>query len=811
MAAPQTAPAPAVQQALPTGATTSSAPSSHSQPRPISFAQSSPLVIRTSDRSPRDPADTGIFGLLQRPPFDFAISLIIPATEESLSASPSHSQFTYTPVLSSGAASSQEQSQAQTLSSSPRRYPTDLTTPIPEECDETESECPNEPATPVSGRQSRDFHAVEPHDLHPQPYTSSLSSSAEVPAEHQVENGISKPPLLVHTAATPPRTPQDHSSVSKSLTPTNATSPQHDKATSVRRPSTRGSTNPPNIQRRSSSFSNKMASLFRRTNSNVTENATIEFRDPNYKASQYTNGSTPVKMTPNSSQQRFSWRRSSTTTRSHTPPSPGSPLEMAPASRGENVAQPTLPEEGDFLQNNKKNRVSTGFFNRGRGRVNFTGNGDKSIRRTKSVERKKKHVGHHGEGDLVGQPFVMVPELGTGMKARRLSLSLPDDFTVDVAELTKEFEYQHKFFGRHGKHLGKGATSKVTLMARKGAPNELYAVKEFRGKKSDESPGDYEKKIKSEYSIAKSLHHPNIVETIRLCADHGRWNHVMEYCSEGDLFSLVSKKYLQEADRDTDRLCLFKQLLQGVNYLHSNGIAHRDIKLENLLITKDSKLKITDFGVSEVFSGIHPGLREAGGQCGQQMNGEIRLCKPGICGSEPYIAPEVLSKQGDYDPRPLDVWSSAIVMIYLLFSANLWERASTDPGTKGNDNYIQLVRAWERYRAKREKNPDLSNDVLPRCPAIEFAVTQRPLRRILLNMLNPDPAERMTISEVVNSRWMKNVECCQLESYDDPVRIIDATKKNCTKTSAGKIYCHNHLPLQSSGHGLPPMPGKAGY
>jgi protein-serine/threonine kinase len=553
-----------------------------------------------------------------------------------------------------------------------------------------------------------------------------------------------------------------------------------------------------------------MTSFFRRTNSNVTENATVEFRDPNYNASQYTNASTPVKMTPNSSQNRFSWRRSSTTTRSHTPPSPGSPLEMAPASKGDG-AHPTLPSEGDFLQNKKKNRVSTGFFHRNRPQVNFAGNGELTMRRTKSVERKKKHVGHHGEGDLVGQPFVMVPELGTGMKARRLSLSLPDDFTVDVAELMKEFEYQHKFFGRHGKHLGKGATSKVTLMVRKGSPSELYAVKEFRGKKSDESTEDYEKKIKSEYSIAKSLHHPNIVETIRLCTDHGRWNHVMEYCSEGDLFTLVSKKYLRENDREVDRLCLFKQLLQGINYLHCNGIAHRDIKLENLLITKDSKLKITDFGVSEVFSGIHPGLREAGGQCGQQMDGQIRLCKPGICGSEPYIAPEVLSKRGDYDPRALDVWSSAIVMIYLLFSANLWEKASTDPGTKGNANYVKLVQAWERYNAKKEANPDLPNDVLPRVPAIEFAVSQKPLRRILLNMLNPDPAKRITISEVVNSRWMKNVECCQLESYEDPVKLIDASKKNCTKTSAGKIYCHNHLPLQSSGHGLPPMPGKAGY
>lgn len=249
------------------------------------------------------------------------------------------------------------------------------------------------------------------------------------------------------------------------------------------------------------------------------------------------------------------------------------------------------------------------------------------------------------EYELTRHLWGMPAEYGTGLKARRMSLSLPDDFTVDVVELHKEFSAPSKIFGRRGKTLGKGATSTVTLMTRKGGSSDLYAVKEFRGKFQAEAGMEYETKVKSEYSIAKSLHHPNIIETIRLCTHQGRWNHVMEYCSEGDMFNIVQKGYLTNDTRLADRLCLFKQVVQGVNYLHEHGIAHRDIKLENLLLTKDSKLKITDFGVSEVFSGIHPGLRAAGGACGKEME-EVRLCSPGICGSLPYIAPEVLSKNG---------------------------------------------------------------------------------------------------------------------------------------------------------------------
>ncbi|KAK7973402.1 kinase domain containing protein [Apiospora saccharicola] len=851
-----------------------------------------------------------------------------PDNDDLLTPSPSKSHFTCDPIpilqpsqQSSNAGFSNNSYPASSLSSSPRRYPTDLSGPIPEEDDETESESANEPITPVSGRQSREFQTLldlpnsdQPQletefiaspDLAEDDSTTTPTTAATFTGDSTAANAISAatadatvfsqkpifpptaqayrrpPPLVVETTATPPRAPpnQDLSSsatdagsgqliedqsprTSKSLTLTaannptcSATSPDptskfsQDTPTSTSPPSDYSPTNsnrtssisqyqyqqqpsllaqqhqqyqsehpseasPPPRRPSLSTLSlkasksflgvgNKMTSLFRRSASNVTEGNTMEFREPVYNGTgsgallDTTTSNTPAKATPTSSR-RFSFHPSRPTTRSNSPPTP-------PSEESKVGSTPSsVPSSSDFLNSKKKSH--TGFSLRSR--VNFVSGPRKEIRRTRSVERSKKAQEHL---DLTRQPWALPPDAGTGMKARRLSLSLPDDFTVDVAELLKEFEYQHKLLGRHGKHLGKGATSKVTLMVRKGSPSEMYAVKEFRSRRNAESEADYKKKIKSEFSIAKSLHHPNIVETIRLCTDHGRWNHVMEYCSEGDLFSLVSKKYLQEEGREVDRHCLFKQLAQGVHYLHKNGIAHRDIKLENLLITKDSKLKITDFGVSEVFSGIHPGLREAGGQCGQGMNGEVRLCKPGICGSLPYIAPEVLSKQQDYDPRPLDVWSSAIVMIYLIFGANIWEKAEWQNDAKSAGQYNKLCQAYEKYNQRVEKNPEGTKDALPHLDAFDYCVKPLALRRLLLKMLNPDPKKRWTMSEVVGSRWFKTIECCQLESYDDPVMFIDASKKNATISTAGKIYCHNHLPPVNHGHGLPPMPGKAGY
>jgi protein-serine/threonine kinase len=237
---------------------------------------------------------------------------------------------------------------------------------------------------------------------------------------------------------------------------------------------------------------------------------------------------------------------------------------------------------------------------------------------------------------------------GTGLKARRLSAAfLDDDIVVDYTELDKEFKSSSHFPGRRGHTVGKGATATVKLMFKKGDNSHtFYAVKEFRKKDRDEVEAEYVQKVKSEYSIAQSLHHPNIVQTVRLCTAHGRWNHVMEYCQYGELFHWVEKGLFRTYFKLNDRLCFMKQLFRGVDYLHDHGIAHRDIKLENLLLTAEGHLKLTDFGVSDVFCGDHPGMRSSGGLCGQNM-GDIRCCTPGVCGSLPYIAPEVLAKNSE--------------------------------------------------------------------------------------------------------------------------------------------------------------------
>jgi hypothetical protein len=521
------------------------------------------------------------------------------------------------------------QSSSSSHPSSPESRPVDLRSPIlEEEEDETSSEAA-EPLTPTDHAHTHTFQdeikAVNPKNAHT--YT---------PIHSQ-------PPLILNTAATPPPS----AGKSETMPVAEQQTPKSPMTLLQKRPTASTITSKDGAVKRG------LSGFFRRTNS---QNASLQpLTQVDSAALSSTNGSDPMlgKEQRRLSIRRMSATNSAYTTRSNTPPSPGSPAENDQKS----MKRDPTPE--DFFSNSRrKNRSSTGFnlrdkISNTRSKISFA-----------PTEKEPKHGSRRHRAtsvDLDSQipdpeddPRAKLPprqiwglaaDAGTGLKSRRMSLSLPDDFTVGVVELYTEYTDQSKIVGRRGKHIGKGATANVRLMHRKGGAGEVYAVKEFRGKSTNERAEDYEQKVKSEYSIAKSVHHPNIVETFRLCTHNGRWNHVMEFCDQGDLFSLVSQKYLSKEDHLIDRLCLFKQLVQGLNYLHSNGIAHRDVKLENLLITKDSKLKITDFGVSEVFAGIHPGLRAAEGQCGKEM-GEIRLCAPGMCGSPPYVAPEVIAKKG---------------------------------------------------------------------------------------------------------------------------------------------------------------------
>lgn len=185
---------------------------------------------------------------------------------------------------------------------------------------------------------------------------------------------------------------------------------------------------------------------------------------------------------------------------------------------------------------------------------------------------------------------------------------------------------------------------------------------------------------------------------------------------------------MAERMTETEKLCCFKQMIQGLAYLHSMGVAHRDIKPENLLLTMDGKLKITDFGVSDVY-------RFPWESKGRQSRG--------LVGSEPYIAPEAFQDK-EYWGAAADVWSAGIVFYCIMLGGLAWHKAK-----KSDTSYAGYLRAYEKGETF-----DLFK---------AFTLNER---RILSRMLDPNANTRITTAELLNDPWVQSISTCGENAID---------------------------------------------
>ena len=150
-------------------------------------------------------------------------------------------------------------------------------------------------------------------------------------------------------------------------------------------------------------------------------------------------------------------------------------------------------------------------------------------------------------------------------------------------------------YGKFGKVLGSGAGGSVRLMKR-SSDGVTFAVKEFRPRHAHESERDYAKKVTAEFCIGSTLHHGNIIETLDIVQEKGRWYEVMEFAPY-DLFAIVMTGKMSREEVT----CTFLQIFASVTYLHSMGLAHRDLKLDNVVVNEHGIMKLIDFGSASVF------------------------------------------------------------------------------------------------------------------------------------------------------------------------------------------------------------------
>jgi len=245
----------------------------------------------------------------------------------------------------------------------------------------------------------------------------------------------------------------------------------------------------------------------------------------------------------------------------------------------------------------------------------------------------------------------------------------------------------------------------VAKLAREESTGALMAVKYIeRGSNIDEN-------VQREIVNHRSLRHANVVQFLKVYATSSHLAIVMEFAAGGELFNRVCNagRFGEEEAR-----YYFKQLVEGVAYCHSQGVVHRDLKLENIVLdgSQPPQLKICDFGYSKS-SLLH-----------SQPKSTV--------GTPAYIAPEVLSRQ-QYDGMKADVWSCGVTLYVMLVGCYPFE----DP--KDSKNFRHTINRILEVNYTIPKYCKVSEE----CKAVFQAIFVR------------DPAKRMTIEEVRQCAWLQ--------------------------------------------------------
>ncbi|GJM95103.1 hypothetical protein PR202_ga11806 [Eleusine coracana subsp. coracana] len=277
------------------------------------------------------------------------------------------------------------------------------------------------------------------------------------------------------------------------------------------------------------------------------------------------------------------------------------------------------------------------------------------------------------------------------------------------------------------KPISRGAFGRVFL-ARKRVTGDLFAIKVL--KKADMIRKNAVESILAERDILISARNPFVVRFFYSFTCRENLYLVMEYINGGDLYSLL--RSLGCLDEDMARTYI-AELVLALEYLHSMNVIHRDLKPDNLLISREGHIKLTDFGLSKVglinstddFSGPdvssvlvgdhHPTDAEHRAQKREQRQKQTAV------GTPDYLAPEILL--GMPHGPTADWWSVGIILFELLvgippFNAEHPQVAYRKPGSK-----IRRNRCWREQVKAHPFFKDINWDMLARQKAAFIPAT----------------------------------------------------------------------------------------
>ncbi|OHT13772.1 CAMK family protein kinase [Tritrichomonas foetus] len=271
--------------------------------------------------------------------------------------------------------------------------------------------------------------------------------------------------------------------------------------------------------------------------------------------------------------------------------------------------------------------------------------------------------------------------------------------------------------------IGSGAFS-VVYKAIRQPKSEIFALKIIPKRLLNDEKD--QKHLQRELDTMVLLKHENIVQLHDFFADADNFYLVIDFCSGGTLFEALANGIAtstrpaanprnknsnpNEFDipklRDAQIATLFKQIVSAVGFCHDHDVAHRDLKMQNILVTNFPNVKLADFGL-----------------CGYIFNNDKMST---FCGSPCYTAPECL-KMTKYDGRKSDIWSLGVILYELSTFEHPWDV----------DNVPKMISQIQK--AQFTIPPDVT-------PA---------LADLIKSLLRVNPKDRLTCEQILGHPWMK--------------------------------------------------------
>lgn len=278
--------------------------------------------------------------------------------------------------------------------------------------------------------------------------------------------------------------------------------------------------------------------------------------------------------------------------------------------------------------------------------------------------------------------------------------------------------------------IGEGTFGKVRL-AHHRLTNTRVAIKQI--------PKAHSASLTREIHHHRRLHHPNVMQLYEVIATEQYIWMVSELCAGGELYDyLVENECLPEPEARR----IFGQLCLAVAYVHSKGIVHRDLKLENILLDERCNVKLGDFGFTREF--------------------ERNRLMHTFCGTTGYASPEMLAGK-KYTGEQVDIWSLGVILYALLCGALPFD---------DDDESVM-------------KQKILQGDLeIPDCLSEEA-------RSLITNILQQDPAQRPSIHQILQHPWFTKI---MAQSPMSTVEEDDSAADYFTSRASDFVSASNNPP-----------------